>query len=197
MILSLVRHGEPVREASGDVGMDPPLSATGVEHARGVGQLITADGYAAVYTSPLRRARETAQIAVGPEVSVSERDGLSEFDRGSTYLHYEDGADIWKRYLAGDLSPWGTTLDEFRARVLDTIESVRADHDGENVVAVCHGGVINVFAAWILGIESARFFSPLYGSVNRFWYRPGEGWSIRELNATPWSPNGAGREGQI
>ncbi|MCR5980566.1 histidine phosphatase family protein [Gordonia jinghuaiqii] len=196
MILSLVRHGEPVRAASGDAGIDPPLSAAGADHARGVGKLITADGYSAVYSSPLRRARETAQIAAGPDVPVGEREGLSEFDRGSAYLHYEDGAEIWKRYLAGDLTPWGTTLDDFRTRVLDTIESLRADHDGENVVAVCHGGVINVFTAWILGVSSVRIFAPEYGSVHRFWHRPGEGWSIRELNVRPWSPSQAAVEAQ-
>jgi len=185
VILSMVRHGEPARAASGELQNDPPLSPLGVAQMQETGGLLRADGYDAVFASNLRRASESARYALGPDVPVSEVADLAEFDRDSDYLHYEDGADVWQRYREGDLSPWGTTAEEFRQRVVTALEAIRIEHVGERVVAVCHGGVINIFLAWILGESALRLFAPDYGSVSRFEYRADAGWSVRELNARP------------
>jgi probable phosphoglycerate mutase len=58
---------------------------------------------------------------------------------------------------------------EFRERVVSSIESIIAEHRGQRVAVVCHGGVINGYLSHILGLDSfARgFFYPNYTSINR------------------------------
>lgn len=184
MILSLVRHGEPERGSGVTDPGDPPLSPTGRKHLEGARGLVEADGYDAVYCSPLLRATESAEI-LAPGARLRVEPDLAEFDRGAKrYLHWEDGADAYRSYLAGDLSPWGTTLAEFRNRIHGAIERIREEHPGERVLAVTHGGVINNFFAMLLGSGQVSLFQPRYGSINRFRYLPDEGWTVVELNAT-------------
>jgi probable phosphoglycerate mutase len=40
-------------------------------------------------------------------------------------------------------------------------------HPGQRVLAICHGGVINVALAEILGMKRSLFFEPAYASVHR------------------------------
>ncbi|MBH0122628.1 histidine phosphatase family protein [Rhodococcus sp. CX] len=184
MILTLVRHGEPVRDATGTVAADPPLSSVGRLQMEAARALVRADGYDAVYCSPLRRARESAEI-VAPGAVVRVDADLAEFDRNTErYLHWEDGAEVYGAYLAGDLSPWGTTLEEFRGRVLGVVERMRTEAGVPRVLAVTHGGVVNNFFAMLLGSPQVALFQPAYGSVNRFRYHPEEGWTPLELNAS-------------
>lgn len=182
MMLTLVRHGEPERDVGESDRGDPPLSSEGRAQMVDARRLVEADGFDAVFCSPLRRARESAEVLVPgwrPEIE----DDLAEFDRGAQqYLHWEDGAGPYQAYLAGDLSPWGTTLEEFRARIWSVVERMRCG-GRERVVAVTHGGVINNFFAMLLGSPQTSVFQPAYGSLNRFRYANGEGWTTVELNA--------------
>lgn len=184
MILTLMRHGEPVRPETGGEVFDPPLSGAGREALASSRALLDADGYEAVWTSPLARARQTAEI-VAPGADLVVDDDLAEFDRGSRYLHWEDGREAYARYLDGDLSAWGTTLEEFRHRIEAVVERMRASAGGGRVLAVTHGGVINNFFSVLVGSPKVALLQPEYGSVNRFTYREDEGWRPVELNATP------------
>ncbi|WP_054370952.1 histidine phosphatase family protein [Rhodococcus rhodochrous] len=183
MILTLVRHGEPVRGATGAAAADPSLSPAGRKQLEAARALVDADGYDVVYSSPLRRARESAEI-LAPGAVVRVDDDLAEFDRATDrYLHWEDGAEIYEAYLAGDLSPWNTTLEEFRRRILDVVERMRGEARGTRVLAVTHGGVVNNFFAMLVGSPRVALFQPGYGSINRFAYHVEEGWTPLELNA--------------
>ncbi|MDT2005806.1 histidine phosphatase family protein [Rhodococcus opacus] len=189
MILTLVRHGEPMRGATGSEAADPSLSAAGRREIVAARALVAADGYDVVYCSPLRRARESAEILTSGAV-VRVDDDLAEFDRGTDrYLHWEDGAEIYESYLAGDLSPWGTTLEEFRARIMSVVERMRVEAGARRVLAVTHGGVINNFLATLLDSSRVTLFQPTYGSVNRFVYHAREGWTPLEINASGVRPS--------
>lgn len=184
-MLTLIRHGEPGRDVAVGERGDPPLSSSGRVQLARMRKLVEIDGYDAVYCSPLRRARESVEILVPDGVPVIDED-LAEFDRDAEqYLHWEDGAEVYRAYLRGDLSPWGTTLEEFRARIWAAVERMRRECEGKRVVAVTHGGVINNFLAILLGSEQVALFQPRYGSLNRFLYDPDEGWMPAEINA-PW-----------
>lgn len=184
MILTLVRHGEPARHSPGADAGDPPLSATGRRHIEMARALVDADGYDIAWSSPLRRARESAEVLVGGSDFIVDED-LAEFDRGvEQYLHWEDGAEVYQKYLRGDLSPWGTTLAEFRGRIAAVLERMRNTAPGPRVLAVTHGGVINNLFALLLATSRVSLFQPAYGSVNRFLHHPDEGWTPLELNAT-------------
>jgi probable phosphoglycerate mutase len=160
----LIRHGEPDRQAA--ERHDPGLSDLGALQAQRLGQYLRAENISALYTSPLTRAAQTADIlgsALGLQPRV--RDGLAEFDRDAPeYLNFEDlAADTDPRYLAflrGDLSPWGTDLESFRARVTAEIERIIGAHRGERVAVVCHGGVINCYLSALVGADRMGIHNP-------------------------------------
>lgn len=136
-----------------------------------VAQALTFEPFEALYTSPLRRALETAQVigaAVGLHATVEE--DLAEFDRGAQYLHFEDvgaTADVYQRLLLDDLTPWGTTAPDFRARVTGAFDRIIAAHPVQSVLVVSHGGVANAYLGGLLGMQRIYFHAPEYGSISR------------------------------
>jgi probable phosphoglycerate mutase len=68
----------------------------------------------------------------------------------------------------GRWDAFGADLPEvFRARIDDVVEALVARFPGKRVVAVCHGGVINVALGSVLGIEKPLWFEPGYTSLSR------------------------------
>src|SRR4051794_19636394 len=87
----LVRPPEPARDLAGGDAADPYLSDRGREQVARLAAVLGHESLSAVYSSPMRRAIETAAVlgaAVGLEPVTD--DGLAEFDRGADYLHFED-----------------------------------------------------------------------------------------------------------
>jgi len=147
----LARHAETAwSKARRHTGRtDVPLTDEGRRHAATLPGRIGDRHFAAVLTSPLSRARETAQIA-GYGDRAQLRDDLVEFDYGE----YEGitTADIRERrpdwYLWRDGSPGGETADDVGARADRVLEEVLAV-DGD-VLLVAHGHVLRVVAArWL------------------------------------------------
>ncbi|HJU57495.1 MAG TPA: histidine phosphatase family protein [Actinomycetota bacterium] len=182
-ILYLVRHGESdfdrsefTMSARGDQ-WDPPLSGRGREQA-----FLLADRLAsmippvAVYSSPLRRARETAKaFADRLSMEVGVEDDLAEAHLGEwegkrfeeilradeLMLHrIRNQESIWRH------APGVEELGPLRARVSDAVERILASHPSGNVFIVCHGAVINAYVAPLLGVEHEMFFVPENTSLN-------------------------------
>jgi probable phosphoglycerate mutase len=61
----------------------------------------------------------------------------------------------------------GESPDVFRSRVATAVDELIARFPGQRVVAVCHGGVINVALAQVLGLERELWFDPMYTSLSR------------------------------
>jgi probable phosphoglycerate mutase len=59
------------------------------------------------------------------------------------------------------------STETFRARVARTLDEIVAAHPGRRVVAVCHGGVINVAFALALALDRHLWFEPHYTSLSR------------------------------
>ena len=93
---------------------------------------------------------------------------------------FED-KDAWREFLQHHQNQDMTTFAE---TVITTIEKLIADHRGQRICIVCHGGVINVWAAKVLGLSAAMFFHPDYASVNRFAAASSGERSIVSLNET-------------
>ena len=51
---------------------------------------------------------------------------------------------------------------------LHVLERLIAAHPSKNIAVFCHGGVINVWTAHILGMEPRLFFEPAYTSIHRY-----------------------------
>ncbi len=170
MRLLLARHGQSlwneIRRFQGSTDVD--LSEIGRAQARALGRALRNYRVAAAYVSPMRRAAETAAIALEearvPIVPVEE---LREFSLGQWEGHTVDeirrqDGDPYRAWLAAPLDcppPGAEPLPEVCARVLGAIERIAEAHpNGDDVLVVAHGGVISVYACYVLGC-----------SLNRLW----------------------------
>jgi probable phosphoglycerate mutase len=168
MELILVRHGRPERN---EVSADPPLSPLGQEQAERVARWLAKDPIDAVWSSPMRRAIQTAEpFAAQTGRAVRSHAGIVEFDQASgayiptEELKREDFAAWQKLATGGDT----VNMTVFRTRVVQGMEEIVAAHPGQKVVVFCHGGVINVWATHVLAMQPRIFFEADYTSINRF-----------------------------
>lgn len=190
MELLLIRHARPVRVELDSGRADPELGPEGRDQAVRLARWLARDGVDAVVSSPLRRARQTAEpVAEACGRAVEVRDGLAEFDRDSPfYIPLEElraeGDPRFADIMQGRWDAFGVDVAEFRAQVVEAVESVIADHPGRNVAVVTHGGVINAYVAHVVASARTGVFTPEYTSVSRILAaRSGER-TIRTLNET-------------
>ncbi len=175
MELLWVRHGEPVRIETGTgVPADPALTERGREQAARLASWLASESIDAVLSSPQRRARETAEpIATGPRPRVQITPSLVEYDsKSDSYIPMEELKERNDPHLMamyeGRWEEFGAEpADVFRARVAAAVDEIVAAYAGKRVVAVCHGGVINVAFAIALGLDRHLWFEPHYSSLSR------------------------------
>jgi broad specificity phosphatase PhoE len=194
MELVLVRHAEPIRigpEESGGEAVDPELTRRGLEQARRLGAWMAAEPVHHVVSSPLRRAAETAApIAQARGLEVEIIDELREWDADSDhYIPMEELRETkderWQAMVEGRWEDYGGENPvRFRDRVVPTLNAVIAAHPGDTVVVVCHGGVINVYLAALLGLAQHLWFDPAYTSVSRVRASRDGARSLASLNET-------------
>ncbi|MEU6188630.1 bifunctional RNase H/acid phosphatase [Nocardia sp. NPDC047038] len=147
--LLLLRHGQTelsVQRRYSGRG-NPPLTALGREQAARAAKMLAAKGgIAAVVSSPLGRARETAEAAAAAlGVPVEIHDGLIETDFGAWEgLTFAEAAqrdpDLHARWI-GDptvAAPGGENFEEVRARVDAALRDLLERYPGANVVVVSH-----------------------------------------------------------
>lgn len=197
-ILYLVRHGESDFGSSGFTHgargrqWDPPLGPRGREQAGLLARrLLSMERPVAVYSSPLRRTRETA----APFAEEAGIDVLIEDDLMEAYIGEWEGKPF-EEILAGDErmlrrvrnqepiwrhAPGAEELGPFRERVSNAVEGILARHAEGNVIVVCHGGVINAYFAPLLGVDHEMFFVPENTSLNSV-VVDGEARRVRFLN---------------
>ena len=168
MELILVRHGLPERR---DDTSDPPLSAIGHEQARKVAAWLAHEKIDAVFSSTMLRARQTAEpYAALRGYGIDCHDGICEFDRASgTYVPMEElKRENYEAWLAMATGDHGVDIGGFHDTVVETLEAIVEANSGKRVVVFCHGGVINVWTAHVLGMAPRLFFEPDYTSVHRY-----------------------------
>ena len=174
MEIILVRHALPVRIELETGIADPELSAEGHEQSKKLAAYLASEQIDAVYVSPLRRARETAQPLIeklGIQYEICE--GVAEFDRHSKeYVPAEElratNDPRWQKMMKGEWDETADSPEVFRDRVIASINELIERHPGQKVAVVCHGGVVNQYLAHVLGIETQMgFFYPQYTSIHR------------------------------
>lgn len=161
--LVLVRHGRTEWAHTGrHTGRtDVPLDQVGERQGAGIAALLEGRRFVAVVSSPLQRARRTAELA-GLEVTALD-DDLQEWDygayeglttpqvrelTGTSWTVFADGV------VPGESTP-GETLEEVAARcrrVLDRVAPLLEDGD---VALVAHGHLLRVLATTYLGLAPA------------------------------------------
>jgi broad specificity phosphatase PhoE len=183
--LVLVRHAKQalsddfLRQPVGEL-RDPPLSEVGVRQAKAVAAALGPEPIAAVYASSSGRARETAAVIAGDlNLEAEVVDGIEEFGffrelppdmtaRDTVgELRFEGFQRRWARSRSWDAWPGSEPASDFKGRVIDAVEGLVARHQGERVVVVAHGGVINAYVGDFLGTTDDMFFVPAHASITR------------------------------
>ena len=172
----LARHGETDwnREGRFQGHADPPLNATGHAQAAELAAELKDVELAAVHSSPLRRALETAQrVAAEHGLEPVAVDALREVDVGSWQglsrpvieTRYPEQFARWLDYDQG----WedGESYEEMGRRAVAALLELAAAHAGERVLAVTHGGPIRAAFAFADGTShaDARRLGPRIGNV--------------------------------
>ena len=160
-IFYLIRHGMNDWVGKRLAGWLPGvhLNAEGRAQAeRTAGELARA-GLSALYTSPLDRARETAEIiAARLGLAPEAREAFGEFRVGEWEGRDIDGlaADArWRAfnsYRSGTRPPGGELMGEVQVRFVAELERLRTRHPGAHVAVVSHADPIKAAIAHYLGI---------------------------------------------
>jgi probable phosphoglycerate mutase len=135
------------------------LSARGREEARAAGARLAGEALAAVYSSPMTRTRETAELAaeaLGLPVRTDE--DLTEVDygewTGAAFAALEDDP-RWKawNYARGvSRAPGGESLLDVQARLRRFVDRARLAHPDQRIAAVSHGDPIKSIVAHATGM---------------------------------------------
>lgn len=188
MELLLIRHGLPERVVNEDgTPADPPLSAKGHDQAARVARWLEGVSIDRLYSSPLLRARETAQplaalhgLPVEIEHRVREYDAESELYIPMEELKEHD-YERWKALASGGYAPEADFLAFYR-EVVGGLEQIISENSGRRVAVFCHGGVINAWASHVLDLKPQLFVDVTYTSVNRFFAASSGERSLGSLN---------------
>ena len=155
----VLRHGQTEWSLSGQhTGVtDLPLLPEGEEKARSLGPRLADRTFVEVWTSPLQRARRTAELAGLPATGVDP--DLVELDYGgyesrTTAEISEELGRTWSIWVDGTVpgrTP-GESLDQVGVRVDRVLDRARARLDDGDVALVAHGHLLRVLTARWLGL---------------------------------------------
>jgi 2,3-bisphosphoglycerate-dependent phosphoglycerate mutase len=180
-----IRHGETAWNADTRIQghIDIPLSEVGRRQAALLGQALSGEPVTAIYASDLSRAWETAEyvgravdVAVTKETALRER-CFGEFE-GKTFAEIEallpEQSQRWRKRDPEFTPAGGESLLTLRERVVAAAERLAADHPGELIAMVGHGGVMDVLyrAATRLDIQAPRTWALGNAAINRLLWTP-------------------------
>jgi broad specificity phosphatase PhoE len=170
MRMLLLRHAETEwnRERRFQGRRDIPLSAAGREQAQSAARLLAATPLAAVWSSPLARARETAALIAAPHgLAVRVEAAFTEMDfgewvgltRDEVQARFPDALSAWAESPHEARWPGAESLDEVRVRALAGLEALRAAHPDQTICLVSHGITSRVLILEALGLGPERLWS--------------------------------------
>ncbi len=197
-----VRHGETAWNVDSRVQghLDIALNDKGRWQARQTAQTLAGEDIAAVYSSDLLRAWDTAlSIADSLGLSVTTDEGLRERHfgdfEGKTFDEvaalWPDAAQRW-RTRESDFAPLGggESLVVVQMRIVATVSALAAVHTGQQIVVVTHGGALDALyrAATGQSLQAPRTWELGNAAINRLLHSPAGftlvGWAdTRHLDA--------------
>ena len=185
--LILIRHGETDWNADQRIQghVDIALNRNGLAQAAAIGKRFEKDEIDVLVSSDLRRAMQTmAPIAEGRDLPVLPDQRLRERQLGILQGKSREEAqrempqayDVFRSRLPGARLEGGESLNAFAARVLDVLVELTETHRNKRIVAVTHGGVLDIAYRHATGmaLDAARTFPIHNASVNTFRVEGGE-----------------------
>ncbi|MCS6810726.1 MAG: histidine phosphatase family protein [Tepidimonas sp.] len=189
--LIAIRHGETAwnRDARIQGQLDIPLNDTGRWQAQRVAQALRHEPLAAVYSSDLSRARDTAApLAQALGLPVHTHPGLRErcfgAFQGRTWaeleLEHPDVVQAWKTRVPDFAPPGGESLLMLRERVERTFTELAARHPGQVIAVVAHGGVLDILyrAAARVDLQAPRAWAMGNAAIHRVLWTADSGFAL-------------------
>ncbi|MCJ7842419.1 histidine phosphatase family protein [Lederbergia sp. NSJ-179] len=180
--ICLVRHGETDWNAAGKLQgrTDIPLNATGKQQARECGQYFARSHWDRIVTSPMKRAKQTAEIinmslqlpiiemAEFVERSFGDAEGMTKEERLASFPD-------------GDI-PNQEDRTSFNRRVIEGIQRVHEEYPNQKIILVAHGAVINAiltnFSNGKIGSGKSKLFNACISNLH---LRENQ-WEIQDYN---------------
>lgn len=189
-LFCLVRHGETdwnaERRIQGQI--DIPLNSTGLGQAEAAARGLAGESFAAIYSSDLLRARQTAAAAARvhglpqcDEAALRERHYgiLQSLTAEEARLRHPQASRQHAERNPDYAFEGGESLTAFAQRVLAGLETLRRRHAGETLLVVTHGGVLDILYRHATGrtLQGKRDFAVPNAALN--WLeRDADGWRV-------------------
>lgn len=177
--LLLVRHAQPPEDARGRCygSLDVGLSVRGRRDAQLLARTLDRIPLAAIYSSPSRRAVETAApLAAIHGLTTTVDEGLREIDfgdfEGRSYDEIERTyPELYRQWMEEPTLvqfPGGESYTRLRVRALAAMEAIRARSAGATAAVVSHGGVLRAMVADCLSMPDEAIFrlDQSYGALS-------------------------------
>jgi broad specificity phosphatase PhoE len=196
--LLLIRHAEVEtahqRTFGGQIDMN--LSLRGKRQAKQLAGYLHSKTLDAIYASPMKRVQQTLaptlKNSAPAQIILPE---LREIDFGDwTGLGWETvknkfsfAPHEWLDQIERHGAPNGESGRDFRARVEPCLREIIRQHTGQNIAVFCHGGVIRMILAILLGLPlpKTNLFEIEYASITQVALHPHMP-EVELLNFTPW-----------
>ncbi len=182
MKIYIVRHGETdLNKEKKLMGqrMNNGLNSNGINQANEFAKDISEENFDVIFTSPLKRAYQTAQIIADKiKVPILERNEILERDFGSfsgkTWEEMKiksglDNVDFQKKDLIQeyDYRPHGgESVEDVKNRFLKFIDELRKNYSDKKILIIAHGGILKL-AHFVL-LEKKLDHTPHNASIHEF-----------------------------
>ena len=155
-----------------------PLTKTGIEQAERIAKYLAPIDISAIYSSPIERAKHTAEIVANAfdqdTVGVELDERLTEIDMGKfTRMNYDDMfakyGNIFLKFYENDpvISEHEVeTFPDVQKRVLDMVDHVLKKHNNENVILVTHMDPIKSMLAKVMNLLPETLFELIVANAS-------------------------------
>jgi broad specificity phosphatase PhoE len=165
MYLLLIRHGETAWNLEGRIQgrLDPPLNSRGIDQSEKLAErLMLEEQIDVLYSSPLARARRTADIIGSKcervpvldnrlvERSAGKVEGMT---LAEVKEHFPDVFIAWREEKGRVPLPGGEDPLQFQRRVAAFLESLHARHEDQRIAVVTHGGTLGMLLATLIQLD--------------------------------------------
>ena len=184
--LFVVRHGETAwsRERRFAGSRDVALEPEGLRQCEAVARALASQVVAAVYASPLERARASAEVIAKPhrlpveidpafgEMAFGEWEGLT---REEVAARFPAAYEEWRHAPHLVRIAGGETLSQVAERARGAVQALAATHTGETIVLVTHAIVTRLIVLDALGLGPERLWTvdATPAGITEIEYEPG------------------------
>jgi len=152
-----------------------PLTDTGIKQAEQTAELLKHMNISAIYSSPIERAKHTAEIAgKHNSLDVTIDDRLNEIDMGKfTGMPYDEifksHGNVFMKFYNGELEIAHNGVETFpdvKKRILGIVEHVIEKHPDENVLLVTHMDPIKSMLSTIVNLSPTNLFELIIANAS-------------------------------